>query len=130
LPAYMDTLKRAYNEGKDGLFIWEIGDEVVGWSWLKVHKNEFFKEGGYGEINEIYVKPEWRRRGIGKRVITHAHNWFEIRGIRILRVETATSNLAAVALYTQLGYAPIYVCMEKELKKEEDWNPINFIKLS
>jgi len=29
LPAYMDTLKRAYNEGKDGMFILEIGDEAV-----------------------------------------------------------------------------------------------------
>jgi hypothetical protein len=49
----MRGLRKAYDEGKDGMFIWEIEGEVVGWSWLKVYENEFFKEGVYGEINEI-----------------------------------------------------------------------------
>jgi len=45
LPAYMCGLRRAYDEGKDGMFVWEIAGEIVGWSWLKVHENEFFKGG-------------------------------------------------------------------------------------
>lgn len=55
LPAYMRELQRTYDEGKDGMFIWEIEGEVVGWSWLRLHENEFFEEGVYGEINESYV---------------------------------------------------------------------------
>jgi len=35
LPVYMRELRRSYDEGKDGMFIWEIKDEVVGWLWLK-----------------------------------------------------------------------------------------------
>ena len=119
LPAYMQGLRKAYDEGKDGMFIWEIKGNVVGWSWLKIHENEFFKEGGYGEVIEIYVTPEWRRKGIGKTMMTHAHDWFKEKGINTVRVETAVSNQAAMTFYKKLGYKTHYVSMQKELLKEE-----------
>lgn len=119
LPAYIKELRRAYEEGKDGMFIWEIKGTVVGWSWLKIHENEFFKEGAYGEVNEIYVKPEWRRKGIGKAMMIHGHNWFKEKGINTVRVETAVSNQVTMMLYKKLGYKAHYTSMEKTFRKRK-----------
>lgn len=58
----MRILRKAYEEGKDGMFTWKLG-EAFGWSWLKIHENEFFEEGAYGEANEIYVVSKWRGKG-------------------------------------------------------------------
>ncbi|MBO3808657.1 MAG: hypothetical protein FGF50_03590 [Candidatus Brockarchaeota archaeon] len=44
------------------MFTWKLG-EAFGWSWLKIHENEFFEEGAYGEANEIYVVSKWRGKG-------------------------------------------------------------------
>lgn len=115
----MKGLRKAYDEGEDGMFIWEIKDNVVGWSWLKIHENEFFKEGAYGEVNEIYVTPEWRRKGIGKTMMTHAHTWFKEKGMNTVRVETAVSNQVAMMFYEKFEYRPHYLSMQKELLKEE-----------
>ena len=71
----MRMLKAAYEEGKDSVFIWKLEGKIVGWSWLKIYENKFFKEGAYGEINEIYIVPEWRGKGIGKVLMKHAEDW-------------------------------------------------------
>ena len=119
LPAYMRELRKAYDEGKDGMFIWKIAGEVVSWSWLKVHENEFFKEGVYGEINEIYVVPKLRRKGLGDTMMIHAHNWFKEKGVNTIRVETAASNKTAIRFYKKFGFKPHYLSLQKELSKEE-----------
>jgi ribosomal protein S18 acetylase RimI-like enzyme len=111
----MHGLRKACDEGKDGMFVWEIADEVVGWSWLKVHENEFFKEGVYGEINEIYVVPRLRRKGVGNTMMIHAHNWFKEKGVNTIRVETAASNKAAITFYKKFGFKPHYISLQKEL---------------
>lgn len=120
LPVYMRGLRKAYDEGKDGMFIWEIEGEVVGWSWLKVYENEFFKEGVYGEINEVYVVPKFQRKGIGKTMTIHAHNWFKEKGVNTIRVETAASNKTAVIFYKKFGFKPYYIALQKELSKAKD----------
>lgn len=119
LPAYMRGLRKASDEGKDGMFIWEINGEDVGWSWLKVHENEFFKEGAYGEINELYVVPKWRRKGLGKKIIVHAHHWFKEKGVNTLRVEVLASNKTALTFYKKFGFKANYLSLQKELFDEE-----------
>jgi len=116
-PAYMRSLKKAYDEDKDGMFVWEIRGKVVGWSWLRVRENEFFKEGAFGELNEIYVVPEWRRKGVGKVLMLHAHNWFKEKGVSTIRVEALASNKAALAFYQKHGFKPWYISLEKSLQK-------------
>jgi len=115
LPAYMRGLRKAYDEGKDGMFIWEVESEIVGWSWLKVHENEFFKEGVYGEINEIYVVPKLRKKGVGKTMMVQALNWFKEKGVNTVRVETAASNKTAILFYSKFGFEPYYISLQKEL---------------
>ncbi len=118
LPAYMRALREAYDKGEDGMFIWEVEGRVIGWSWLKVYQNEFFKEGVYGEINEIYVIPEWRNRGIGKRIIEHALSWFKDKGVRTIRVEVLASNDEAIRFYKKFGFKPNYMSMQMTLESE------------
>ena len=115
LPAYMRTLKVAYEEGKDGMFIWELKGKIVGWSWLRIYENEFFKEGAYGEINEIYIVPEWRGKGIGKILMKHAEDWFRNKGIKTVRVEALATNEKALAFYRKHGFKPNYITLQKEI---------------
>jgi len=119
LPVYTRGLRKAYDDGKDGMFVWELASEVVGWSWLKVHENEFFKEGVYGEINEIYVVPKLRSKGVGNTMMIHVHNWFKEKEVNTIRVETAASNKTAIRFYKKFGFKPNYISLQKELSKEE-----------
>lgn len=64
-------------------------------------------EDGVGEIKRLYVRPEFRRRGLGKTLIQRA--LVESRGIgyRLVRLDTLREMSAALALYTGFGFKEV-----------------------
>lgn len=58
----------------------------------------------YGEITEFFVIEEYRRQGIGKRLLAHTEDGFNKRDVTHLHVLTGKENLIAQALYRSCGY--------------------------
>ena len=78
------------------------------------------------EIKRIFVKPAFRRLGLGARVIQRLEELAVSGGFSRAVLETATDMAAAQALYLQCGYTriknygpyennPLSVCFEKHL---------------
>ena len=55
-------------------------------------------------LNDLFVAPEARRFGVGRRLLEHAHNFGRETGAAELTLETQTTNHAAQALYESLGW--------------------------
>ncbi len=79
-----------------------------------------------GEIKRMYVRPDARRRGIARQVLTRLETIARELGFLILRLETGTRQPEAIALYERHGYQrippfgeyvndPFSVCFEKWL---------------
>jgi mycothiol synthase len=74
---------------------------------------------GGGRLGSLSVRPEWRRRGLGRALIAHAFRAFWDRGIRQITTDTdADSFFNTPALYQGAGmevfrYQHLY---EKEIK--------------
>lgn len=56
-------------------------------------------------INNIASHPEYRRMGIGRRLIEHAVNEGLMRGVSFVLLEVRASNEIAQALYKKLGFS-------------------------
>src|SRR5918996_4198344 len=56
-------------------------------------------------VNTIAVVPELRRRGLARRLMRHVLAEAAAAGARRATLEVRRSNLAALALYAQLGFA-------------------------
>ena len=52
---------------------------------------------------DLRVRPEWRGRGVGRRLFEAAERWAAVRGCRQLKVETQNVNAAACAFYARRG---------------------------
>jgi len=52
----------------------------------------------------IAVDPVFQRRGLGRELLEHLIDELEKRGVVTLWLEVRASNLAAIALYEQLGF--------------------------
>ena len=72
-----------------GSGVWSLlainGDEVVG----MINVNEcaaIYAGGKFGEITELYIKPEFRSKQIGEKLITAASGFAEERGWGVLEV--------------------------------------------
>ncbi|RLE67442.1 MAG: hypothetical protein DRJ43_07425 [Thermoprotei archaeon] len=53
----------------------------------------------------IAVHPEWRRRGVGKRLMLQLLEKMRRMGVRWVRLEVRVSNEAAINLYRRLGFS-------------------------
>jgi putative acetyltransferase len=80
----------------------------------------------YGEIKRMYVRPEFRGLGLGRRILDHLTSHAESRGIALLRLETGIHQQEAIALYEREGFYrippfgpytvdPLTLCYEKRI---------------
>lgn len=66
-------------------------------------------------LDNIYVLPEYRRRGIAAKLYNAVENWSRKRGAVRLELHTWEFNKSAVAMYTAMGMIPQRYVFEKKL---------------
>lgn len=94
---------------RDGFFIME-GNEAI--SFIVCDSNWIGLYGKVGEIHEIAVKKEWKKRGIGKMLVRIAENYLKAKGCNVFELWVGEKN-DAIKFYKKLGY--------KEKEKIGEW---------
>ncbi len=69
----------------------------------------------YAHIFLIFVLPEYRKQGIGTKLISVAENWAKARGDRQIGLQVFTKNKPALNLYHHLGFKTQSISMIKPL---------------
>lgn len=59
-----------------------------------------------GEICDLYVSPQARRRGLGRALVAEARAWLASRGAQRIEVRVSPRNAEAQAFWRGLGFAP------------------------
>src|SRR5690606_31162960 len=52
----------------------------------------------------MYVRPEWRGRGINGKIVQGLKDWAAARGVTELRLEVYCDNASAIAAYEKVGF--------------------------
>jgi ribosomal protein S18 acetylase RimI-like enzyme len=65
-----------------------------------------WSSGGLGYIDDLFVKQDYRRRGVARAGLDVLLEDCRRRGCRAIHVEVAPDNVAAIALYRSSGWAP------------------------
>lgn len=61
----------------------------------------------YGEIKRMYVRPRFRRLGLGRLMLNHLEEHVRRQGVPLLRLETGIYQTEAIALYEAFGFRRI-----------------------
>ncbi|MCM3141055.1 GNAT family N-acetyltransferase [Brevibacillus sp. MER 51] len=59
------------------------------------------------EMKRLYVKPEWKGRGVGKKLALAIMDDAKLRGYSFIRLDTLPTMEQAIQLYRSLGFYPI-----------------------
>jgi len=112
-----DMLNRCVEcEGK--ILVAEIDDDVVGYATImtRVTSEEVEDRGiEYGLVSDLVVMPKYRGQGHGRQLLEAAESYARNCGVKWLRVGVLAGNHSAQELYASMGFASIYVELEKEL---------------
>ena len=55
-------------------------------------------------LNDLFAKPEARRKGVGEALLNHAADFAKADGAKRIWLRTAVDNFTAQALYEKAGY--------------------------
>jgi ribosomal-protein-alanine N-acetyltransferase len=81
----------------DGFLVAKLDKEIVGYAIGEKDKDS-------GLIISVAVKKEWRRRGIGKRLIEKLLENFKKEGMKIVFLHVREENREAINFYQALGF--------------------------
>jgi ribosomal protein S18 acetylase RimI-like enzyme len=95
------ALPKPYVPPKGALLLAQAGGAVAGCVGLRP------LEGGLGEMKRLYVRPAYRKFGLGRRLVQAVVDAARAAGHRELRLDTLASMGPAQALYRQLGFVEI-----------------------
>lgn len=88
-----------------GLFIAEASDRAIGVATISL---EFGIEFGWGaEMGDLYVLPEWRGRGVSRRLVLAIEDFLEARGASFYQVTVtpyAQETHDLKSFYARLGF--------------------------
>lgn len=89
---------------KGSITLIHAGAEIIGYA-IVIHywSNEY--NGNIACIDELYIKPEWRCRGVGSECLKHIAKTPQIR-FRGMQVEATRGNRRAMAFYKRHGFTP------------------------
>lgn len=59
-----------------------------------------------GYVDDLFVRPDFRRRGIGRALMSELFGECERRGCKSMYVEVGDKNVPAIKLYSQFGLGP------------------------
>jgi GNAT superfamily N-acetyltransferase len=65
------------------------------------------EEAGWGVVDDVFVLPEWRRRGIARRLVGEGIQYLREQGVEEVHLDVVQSNEPAISLYRSLGYVTI-----------------------
>ncbi|HEY44164.1 MAG TPA: GNAT family N-acetyltransferase [Anaerolineae bacterium] len=107
---YRRIYRRAMEEARQGrriLFVAEMDGEIVGQIFVQLGFSRSRRRGKSttGYLQSFRIKPFFRNRGIGTRLIHQAEQVLKERGFQRAVIAVAQDNLDARRLYERQGYS-------------------------
>ena len=81
------------------------GDQVVGYSIAQTDEYPpAYQTKVYGFISDMAVKSDYRRKGIGRRLLSRIHKWFDSQGIGRIELHVVAGNRIGYTFWKKHGF--------------------------
>lgn len=104
------------SDEKTELLVIEENNEIIGCGYAQIRSAKPYKNYElYGYLGFMYVKPEFRGKGINNLLMNDLKKWILSKGITEVRLEVYSDNEAAVRAYEKAGFKKIMTEMRFEI---------------
>jgi ribosomal protein S18 acetylase RimI-like enzyme len=94
----------------------EAGSEIIGSGYARIDDSKIYlKHRKHAYLGFMYVKPEYRGKGVNRKVIDALQHWAMAREITEFKLDVYSDNLPAVKAYEKIGFSKLLVEMRMEL---------------
>lgn len=96
----------------------EVDNEIVGYLAGTVMEVESWRPVKRTELENMFVKEEFRSNGIGAKLVSEFFNWSKTKGVQRSLVVAYATNEKAIKFYKKMGFDPESVSLEIEYKND------------
>lgn len=91
----------------------EENNEIIasGYALIKKAEKDYYQFKEYAYLGFMYVKPEYRGKGINKVITDELIFWSKSRGMNEVRLDVYAQNESAVKAYEKAGFEPHLLTM-------------------
>jgi ribosomal protein S18 acetylase RimI-like enzyme len=90
----------------------ETAGELIASGYARIEQSKIYlKHPKHSYLGFMYVKPEYRGKGINKMILDGLALWSKQQGITELHLEVYDENLPAVRAYEKVGFSKLLVQM-------------------
>lgn len=102
---YARRIRDKIGDSSTGTFVAEVDGQIVGYVLGVVVDlaPEMFASETAGFLADIFVEAEYRRAGVGRKLVQALGDWFQSRGVTYLELYVANSNADGRAFWASLG---------------------------
>jgi GNAT superfamily N-acetyltransferase len=98
----------------------EVDSVIVGSGYARIEGSDpYLKHVEHSYLGFMYVVPEYRGKGVNKKIVEALETWTLAQGVTEMQLEVYFDNAAALKAYEKSGYAPLILTMRKGLMREE-----------
>ena len=112
------TIEESLKSNEDEIVcVADDGSKLVGYCCGRMEKT-MCRSYKNGYISNLFVMEEYRRRGVGRRLLAYVENELGKHGANHLHISTGTENAISQTLYRSCGYADTSeFILDKDLPK-------------
>jgi len=99
------------------ILVAEHGGKIIAFLKADVVERVFYDPPREGVIRELYILPEYRRKGLGRRLVVEATHLLRRRGAGLITAEFPSLHKIAVEFYEKMGFRPIISKYAVEIDK-------------
>jgi ribosomal protein S18 acetylase RimI-like enzyme len=100
---WRDRLERGANSPRDFPALASVGDVPAGIAWTRFDD----ERPGVAHLFQVWVAPEHRGTGVGRRLVEAAIAWSRRSEVRVLELAVTRNGSAAAHLYRDLGFSAV-----------------------
>lgn len=114
---WVKLVREGLTSGKNFLLVAKNKNKLVGFAYASIFRDyPFVVSELVGAINDVYVSPEYRGKGIGKKLLAECLSKLKAKGVNSVRVTVLTESKAANKLYEKSGFKVSKYGMIKTLR--------------
>ncbi len=103
-------LAEVANSGYSFLFVAVAGDQTVGFISGELRQGSpTFLPKTWASVDDVFVEPEYRNRGMGRALLQSVRAWAQERGADGISLQVAAANSRGRKFYEKLGFREISV---------------------
>jgi ribosomal protein S18 acetylase RimI-like enzyme len=98
------------NSGYSFLFVVAAGDRTVGFISGELRQGSpTFLPKTWASVDDVFVEPEYRNRGMGRALLQSVQSWARERGADGISLQVAAANSRGRKFYEDLGFREVSV---------------------